>query len=161
MCNTNPLEESAVSPRQFWKRAGLVIAAAVVVNLAVYLVAKAAGVELLVPMGASPVPLEPAPVAVFTVVPLVLAAVLILVLRRVGVASPAVFAGVAAVALLLSLSAPLSADLAASNKLVLASMHTVAGLAALLGLTPLFRRVRVGAPRSAGSASTGSASAGA
>ena len=144
-----------MSPRQFWKRAGLVIAAAVVVNLAVYLVAKAAGVEILVPMGASPVPLEAAPVVVFTVVPLVLAAVLLLVLRRVGVASPAVFTGVAAVVLLLSLAAPLTADLAVSNKLVLASMHAVAGLAALLGLTSLFRRVRVGAPRSTGGASAG------
>jgi hypothetical protein len=144
-----------MSPQQFWKRAGLVIAAAVVVNLAVYLVAKAAGVEILVPMGASPVPLEAGLVVVFTVVPLVLAAVLLLVLRRVGVASPAVFAGVAAVVLLLSLAAPLTADLAVSNKLVLASMHAVAGLAALLGLTPLFRGVRVGAPRSAGGASAG------
>ena len=144
-----------MSPQQFWKRAGLVITAAVVVNLAVYLVAKAAGVEILVPMGASPVPLEAGLVVVFTVVPLVLAAVLLLVLRRVGVASPAVFAGVAAVVLLLSLSAPLTADLAASNKLVLASMHVVAGLAALLGLTPLFRRVRVGRPRSAAGASAG------
>jgi len=144
-----------MSPQQFWKRAGLVIAAAAAANLAVYLVAKTAGVELLVPMGASPVPLEAGLVVVFTVVPLVLAAVLILVLRRVGVASPAVFAGVAAVAVLLSLSAPLTADLAASNKLVLASMHAVAGLAALLGLTPLFRGVRVGAPRSADGASAG------
>jgi len=144
-----------MSPQQFWKRAGLVIAAAAVVNLTVYLVAKAAGVEILVPMGGSPVPLEAAPVVVFTVVPLLLAAVLLLVLRRVGVASPAAFAGVAAVVLLLSLSAPLTADLAASNKLVLASMHAVAGLAALLGLTPLFRRVRVGRPGSAAGASAG------
>jgi hypothetical protein len=106
-------------------------------------------------MGTSPVPLEAAPVVVFTVIPLVLAAVLLLVLRRVGVASPAVFAGVAGVVLLLSLAAPLTADLAVSNKLVLASMHAVAGLAALLGLTPLFRGVRVGAPRSAGGASVG------
>jgi hypothetical protein len=144
-----------MSPQQFWKRAGLVIAAAVVGNLAVYLVAKAAGVEILVPMGSSPVPLEAAPVVVFTVVPLVLAAVLSLVLGRVGVANPAVFAGLAAVALLLSLSAPLTADIAVSNKLVLASMHAVAGLAALLGLTPLVRGVRVGAPRSAGGAPVG------
>jgi hypothetical protein len=144
-----------LSPQQFWTRAGLVIAAAAAVNLAVYLVAKAAGVELLVPMGAAPVPLEAAPVIVFTVVPLVLAAVLLLALRRVGVASAAVFAAVAAVVLLLSLAAPLAADLAASNKLVLASMHLVAGFAALLGLTPLFRSVRLGAPRTATGASAG------
>ena len=142
-----------MSPRQFWRRAGLVIAAAAVVNLAVYLVAKAAGLELLVPMGATPVPLEAAPVVVFTVVPLLLAAVLLLVLRRVGVGSLAVFAGVAAVVLLLSLAAPLTADLAVPNKLVLASMHTVAGLAALLGLAPLIRGVRVGEPSPAGGAS--------
>jgi hypothetical protein len=144
-----------MSPQQFWKRAGLVIVAAVIVNLAVYLVAKAAGVEIVVPMGASPVPLDAAPVVVFTVVPLALAAVLLLVLRRVGVASPAVFSGVAAVVLLLSLSAPLTADLAVSNKLVLASMHAVAGLAAVFGLTPLFRGVRVGATRSAAGVSAG------
>ncbi len=144
-----------MSPQQFWQRAGLAIAAAVIVNLAVYLVAKAAGVEILVPMGASPVPLEAGLVVAFTVIPLVLAAVLLLVLRRVGVASPAVFAGAAAVVLLLSLSAPLSGDLAVSNKLVLASMHAVAGLAALAGLAPLFRGLRVGAPRSAAGVSAG------
>jgi hypothetical protein len=132
-----------------------VIAAAAAVNLAVYLVAKAVGVELLVPMGASPVPLDAAPVIVFTVVPLALAAVLLLVLRRVGVASPAVFAAVAAVVLLLSLAAPLAADLAVSNKLVLAWMHIVAGLAALLGLTPLFRGDRVAVPRSSAGAPVG------
>ena len=98
-----------MSPQQFWKRAGLVIAVVVVVNLAVYLVAKAAGVEILVPMGASPVPLEAGLVVVFTVVPLVLAAVLLLFLRRVGVSSPAVFAGLAAVVLLLSLALALAA----------------------------------------------------
>ena len=144
-----------MSPQRFWKRAGLVIASAAVVNLAVYLVAKAAGLELLVPMGATPVALEAAPVVVFTVVPLLLAAVLLLVLRRVGVGSLAVFAGVAAVVLLLSLAAPLTADLAVSNKLVLASMHAVAGVAALLGLTPLFRAVRVGASRSTSGATAG------
>jgi hypothetical protein len=124
---------------QFWRRTGLVIALAAVINVAVYLIATAAGVEILVPQGSTPTPLSVAPVVVFTIVPLVLAAVLLLVLRRVGVSSPRVFAGVVVVVSLLSLAAPLTADLTASNKLVLAAMHLVAGLAALVGLTPLYR----------------------
>jgi hypothetical protein len=130
---------------QFWKRTGLVIAAATVINVAVYLIAKAGGVEILVPMGASPVPLSAALVVVFTIVPLVLAAVFLLVLRRVGVSSSRAFASVVLIVAVLSLLAPLAADLTVSNKLVLATMHVVAGLAALLGLAPLFRPSRVAA----------------
>jgi len=131
---------------QFWRRTGLVIAVAAVINVAVYLIATAAGVEILVPQGATPTPLSVAPVVVFTIVPLVLAAVLLLVLRRVGVSSPRVFAGIVVVVSLLSLAAPLTADLTASNKLVLAAMHMVAGLAALVGLTPLYRAAQTDAP---------------
>jgi hypothetical protein len=40
------------------------------------------------------------------------------------------------------LLAPLTADLTLSNKLTLATMHVVAGLAALLGLTPMYRTAR-------------------
>jgi hypothetical protein len=130
---------------QFWKRAGLLIAAATLVNVAVFLLAKAGGVEILVPMGASPVPLSAALVVVFTIVPLVLAAVFLLVLRRVGVSSSRVFAGVVLTVAVLSLLAPLTADLTVSNKLVLATMHVVAGLAALLRLAPVFRPSRVAA----------------
>jgi len=130
---------------QFWKRTGLVIAAATVINVAVYLIAKAGGLEILVPMGASPVPLSAALVVVFTIVPLVLAAVFLLILRRVGVSSSRVFAGIVLTVAVLSLLAPLAADLTVSNKLVLATMHVVAGLAALLGLAPLFRPVHVAA----------------
>jgi len=130
---------------QFWKRTGLVIAAATVINVAVYLIAKAGGVEILVPMGASPVPLSAALVVVFTIVPLVLAAVFLLVLRRAGVSSSRVFAGVVLTVVVLSLLAPLTADLTVLNKLVLATMHVVAGLAALPGLASLFRPSRVAA----------------
>ncbi|HEY5249860.1 MAG TPA: DUF6069 family protein [Dermatophilaceae bacterium] len=123
--------------QQFWKRTGLVIAVAVVVNVAVYLIAKAAGVEILVPQGGSPTPLSVVPVVLFTIIPLVLAAVLILVLRRIGRSTQQIFAGVVVVGTALSLLAPLTADLTVSNKLALAAMHVAAGLAALLGLTPL------------------------
>jgi hypothetical protein len=131
---------------QFWRRTGLVIALAAVINVAVYFIATAAGVEILVPQGSTPSPLSVVPVVVFTIVPLVLAAVLLLVLRRVGVSSPRVFAGIVVVVSLLSLAAPLTADLTASNKLVLAAMHLVAGLAALVGLTPLYRAANADAP---------------
>lgn len=123
--------------QQFWKRTGLVIAVAVVINVAVYLIAKAAGVEVLVPQGAAPTPLSVVPVVLFTIIPLVLAAVLILVLRRIGQSTPRVFAGVVVVGTALSLLAPLTADLTVSNKLALVAMHVAAGLAALVGLTPL------------------------
>jgi hypothetical protein len=131
---------------QLWRRTGLVIALAAVINVAVYFIATAAGVEILVPQGSTPSPLSVVPVVVFTIVPLVLAAVLLLVLRRVGVSSPRVFAGIVVVVSLLSLAAPLTADLTASNKLVLAAMHLVAGLAALVGLTPLYRAANADAP---------------
>jgi hypothetical protein len=129
----------------FWKRAGLVIAAAALINVAVYLIARAVGVVILVPMGASPVPLSVAPVVLFTVVPLVLAAVFLLVLRRVGSSGSRVFAGVVLTVTVHSLVAPMTADLTVSNRLVLAAMHVVAGGAALLGLTPLFGPVHVDA----------------
>ncbi len=132
--------------RQFWRRTGLVIAVAAVMNVAVYLIASAAGVEILVPQGGSPTPLTMVPVVLFTIVPLVLAAVLLLVLRRVGVSSPRVFAGVVLVVTVLSLLAPLTADLTGSNKVTLAVMHVVAGLAALVGLTPLYRPTHAEAP---------------
>jgi hypothetical protein len=128
-----------MSGPQFWKRTGLVIAVAAVINVAIFLIAKAAGVEILVPQGASPTTLTVVPVVLFTAIPLALAAVLVLVLRRVGVSSPRVFAGIVVVGTLLSLLAPLTADLTGSNKLTLASMHLVAGLAALVGLTPMYR----------------------
>lgn len=128
-----------MSGSQFWRRTSVVIAAAAVVNVAVYLIAGAAGVEILVPQGASPTSLGLAPVIVFTAVPLALAAVLMLVLRRFGVSSPRVFAGVVVVGTVLSLLAPMTADLTLSNKLTLAAMHVVAGLAALVGLTPMYR----------------------
>jgi hypothetical protein len=131
---------------QFWRRTGLVIAVAVVINAAVYLIAKAAGVEILVPQGGSPTPLSVVPVVVFTIVPLVLAAVLLLVLRRVGVSSQRVFAGVVVVVTALSLLAPLTADLTVSNKLALGAMHVVAGLAALLGITPMVGTVDAETP---------------
>jgi hypothetical protein len=133
--------------KQFWRRTGLVIAVAAVVNVAVYLIARAIGGEILVPMGGAPAPLSVVPVAVSTIIPLVVvAAVLLLVLRRVGVSSPRVFAGVVIVVTLLSLLAPLTADLSVSNKLVLVAMHLVAGLAALVGLTPLNRPTRADVP---------------
>jgi hypothetical protein len=132
--------------RQFWSRTGLVIAVAGVINVAVFLIAGAVGVEILVPQGASPTPLSVVPVIVFTIVPLVLAAVLLLAFRRVGVSSPRVFASVVVVGTALSLLAPLTAELTASNKLVLAAMHMVAGLAALVGLTPLYRAAPADAP---------------
>ena len=47
-----------MSGKQFWKRTGLVIAVAAVINVAVYLVATAIGVEILVPQGATPTPLS-------------------------------------------------------------------------------------------------------
>jgi hypothetical protein len=143
---TFQFEEEVMSGLQFWRRTGLVIALAVVINVAVYLIATAAGVEILVPQGATPTPLSVVPVVVFTIVPLALAAVLLLVLRRVGVSSPRVFAGVVVVMALLSLLAPLTADLSASNKVTLAVMHVVAGLAALVGLTPLYRAAHADAP---------------
>jgi hypothetical protein len=130
-----------MSGLQFWKRTGLVAVVAAVLNVGVYLIAKAAGVEILVPQGSTPTPLNVATVVVFTIVPLTLAAVLLLVLRRLGVSSPRVFAGVVVVVLLLSLLAPLTADLTTSNKLTLVAMHVIAGLAALVGLTPLYRPV--------------------
>ena len=136
---------------QFWRRTGLVIAVAAAINVAVYLIAKAAGVEILVPQGGSPTPLSVVLVVVFTIVPLVLAAVLLLVLRRVGVSNQRVFAGVVVVVTALSLLAPLTADLIASNKLALAAMHVVAGLAALLGITPMFRMVDAETPVGAAS----------
>jgi hypothetical protein len=132
--------------KQFWRRTGLVIAVAAVVNVAVYLIARAIGGEILVPMGGAPAPLSVVPVAVSTIIPLVVAAVLLLVLRRVGVSSPRVFAGVVIVVTLLSLLAPLTADLSVSNKLVLVAMHLVAGLAALVRLTPLNRPTRADVP---------------
>jgi hypothetical protein len=61
------------------------------------------------------------------------------VLRRVGVSSPRVFGAIVVVGTLLSLFAPLTAELSASNKVTLVVMHLVAGLAALIGLTPLYR----------------------
>jgi hypothetical protein len=124
---------------QFWRRTGLVIAVATVINVAVFLIAKAIGVEILVPQGATPTTLSVVPVVVFTIVPLVLAAVFLLVLRRVGVSSPRVFGAIVVVGTVLSLFAPLTAELSASNKLTLVVMHLVAGLAALIGLTPLYR----------------------
>ncbi|HYO20733.1 MAG TPA: DUF6069 family protein, partial [Dermatophilaceae bacterium] len=120
-----------MSGSQFWKRTGLVIAAAALVNVVVYLVATVAGVDILVPMGASPVPLSVVPVVLFTIVPLVLAAGFLLVLRRLGSSGSRVFAGVALTVMVLSLVAPMTADLTVPNKLVLATMHVVAGLAAL------------------------------
>jgi hypothetical protein len=72
--------------------------------------------------------------------------VLLLVLRRVGVSSPRVFAAVVMVVTLLSLFAPLTADLTASNKATLVVMHLVAGLAALVGLTPLYRAAHAETP---------------
>jgi hypothetical protein len=128
--------------RQFWKRTGLVIAVATIINIGVYLIASAAGVEILAPQGDTATELSIAPVIVATIIPLVLAAVLLLVLRRVGVSSPRVFAGVVGVLTVLSLLAPLTADLTLSNKLTLAAMHVVVGLAALVGLTPLYRTAR-------------------
>jgi hypothetical protein len=124
---------------QFWRRTGLVIAVATVINVAVFLIARAIGVEILVPQGATPTTLSVVPVAVFTIVPLVLAAVFLRVLRRVGVSSPRVFGAIVVVGTLLSLFAPLTAELSASNKVTLVVMHLVAGLAALIGLTPLYR----------------------
>jgi hypothetical protein len=139
-------EEEVMSGPQFWRRTGLVIATASVINIAIYFIAKAAGVEILVPQGETPTPLSVGPVIAFTIIPLVLAALLVLVLRRVGVSSPRVFAGVVVIVGLLSLLAPLTAGLSASNALVLAAMHVVAGLAALLGLTPMYRVDRAEAP---------------
>jgi hypothetical protein len=124
---------------QFWRRTGLVIAVATVINVAVFLIARAIGVEILVPQGATSTTLSVVPVAVFTIVPLVLAAVFLRVLRRVGVSSPRVFGAIVVVGTLLSLFAPLTAELSASNKVTLVVMHLVAGLAALIGLTPLYR----------------------
>jgi hypothetical protein len=124
---------------QFWRRTGLVIAVATVINVAVFLIARAIGVEILVPQGATPTTLSVVPVVVFTIVPLVLAAVFLLVLRRVGVSSPGVFGAIVVVGTVLSLFAPLTAELSASNKVTLVVMHLVAGLAALIGLTPLYR----------------------
>jgi hypothetical protein len=124
---------------QFWRRTGLVIAVATVINVAVFLIARAIGVEILVPQGATSTTLSVVPVVAFTIVPLVLAAVFLLVLRRVGVSSPRVFGAIVVVGTLLSLFAPLTAELSASNKVTLVVMHLVAGLAALIGLTPLYR----------------------
>lgn len=138
-----------MSGSQFWKRAGLVIVAATVVNIAVFLVAKAVGVEILVPQGGAPTALSVAPVMIFTIIPLVLATVLLLLLRRLGVSRPGVFAGIVVVGTVLSLLAPLTADLTVSNKVALAVMHVVAGGAALIGLTPLLRPAQVDAPSGA------------
>jgi len=69
----------------------------------------------------------------------------LLVLRRVGVSSSPIVAGIVLTVAVLSLLAPQTADLTVVNKLVLATMHVVAGLAALLGLAPLFRPSRVAA----------------
>jgi hypothetical protein len=140
------IQEELMYGLPFWKRTGLVVAAAVAINVVVYLVATALGGDILVPQGGSTAPLSVMAVIAVTALPLVLAAVLLLVLRRVGVSSPRVFATIVAIVTVLSLLAPLTAGLSTASALVLSTMHLVAGLAALVGLTPLYRTASAQAP---------------
>lgn len=125
---------------EFWRRTALTIGAAVVVNAALFAVFTWAGADLLIPTGSTTQALTIVPVIATTVIGLVAAALLLLVLRKVGVSRPTTFSVVVIVLTVLSLGAPLTADVSAGNKVALASMHVVVGLAALIGLSSVYRR---------------------
>lgn len=117
-------------------RTGLALAAAVVTNLVIWAIGNAIVDPIQVPGGDGNTDLEWPPVIVATAVGLVAAAVASYAVGRFGKRPRRLFLIVVAVATLLSLAGPLSADLDTDNKLALAAMHVVTGAAAVVALAP-------------------------
>lgn len=119
-------------------RAALVAAAAVAVNLAIYGLARAAGVSLIVPAPGSdePTRLPLGAVVAATVAGVAFGALLLAGLRRYAPdrAAPAFVVAVAVFAVLSLLSGPFSLDTSADNKLVMGSMHVTTAVLTVAGL---------------------------
>lgn len=119
-------------------RAALVAAAAVAVNLAIYGLARAAGVSLIVPApgGDEPTRLPLGAVVAATVAGVAFGALLLAALRRYAPdrAVPAFVIAVAVFTVLSMLSGPLSLDTSMGNKLVMGSMHVTTAVLTVAGL---------------------------
>ena len=137
MTTTSPAARAAASPAAprtsssapVWRAGAAAAALATVANLALYALAGAAGVPLLVRLGADAVVVTTPHVVLASLVPLAAAAS-----RRSG-AALRVVRSAAALATVASLAGPLAAGAGPSAKLTLAAMHVVAGGAFLAATT--------------------------
>lgn len=85
--------------------------------------------------GTEPAPLTAFNVALATVVPAIVAALLMAALVRFTARPAAIFRIIAVVVLLLSLTAPLTQPVGLTNRLVLAALHVITAVVITYGLT--------------------------
>jgi hypothetical protein len=120
---------------------GLVgIALAFVGSLALWVIARLLGIPLLIAMGPpgqnSPVPLSPVGILIVVVISALAATVFYALLRRFfNHRARRIFQILALILLLLSLGAPFSLAVPATNQVVLVLMHLVTGAAIIWALT--------------------------
>ncbi|GGJ46474.1 DUF6069 family protein [Deinococcus roseus] len=104
---------------------------AAVLNVLVFLIAKITGVPLQVFQGTIPMDLTALPVALATLIPAYVAAGVYALAQRAGSRGVLVFQGIGWVFLLLSFFPVVTMPVALATKLVLALMHTIAGVTIL------------------------------
>jgi hypothetical protein len=122
--------QSPALSRLFWVAplAGLVAGLA---NVLLYLLARAAGVEFLMPLGGPGSALQPLPIFmpfVSSFVPALVAGALYAALGRFVRRPTRAFVLIAAIFLILSFGGPLSLPVTTAVKLALSAMHVVAGV---------------------------------
>jgi hypothetical protein len=113
--------------------AGAIAAAA---NVIVYFIALAANVpmQIISPRSGQLEPLPLMPVAIASLVPALVSAVVLLALRRFAPRANLIFQVIAAVFLVVSFGGPLQMPIDAATKFVLNLMHLIAGVVITLGL---------------------------
>lgn len=142
---------SSTPLRTYLRRAGVLTAAAIVVNLLVFGLGNLVGASFVVPAGGSEIQITTAPVVAFTIVPLLLGLALaaLPVARRAprGVRALQVLGAALAV---LSILSPVVAGTDAVSLVFIALLHLVPGAAYVAALQPwAVRPAEAGAPAAA------------
>lgn len=119
---------------------GLAGAISVVVNVVIYVIARIADVDLLVPEGPGSDELARlgiGPVVIASVIPLIIAALLALGLRRWTSQPTTIFRVIVVVGFVLSYVNVVTADLTGGTAVTVGLMHPIVAVAAWFFLTPL------------------------
>jgi hypothetical protein len=128
MTTTTTPELTAAAERPTWRTRVLGLLAATAATLAVWLIADPlAGVNLTARTGAGTVPIGPPPVVVVTLLAGLAGWGLLAVLERYTRRPARTWTIIALAVLIMSLAGPLGNGVGTASKLVLASMHLVAG----------------------------------
>jgi hypothetical protein len=137
--NANVIERPVKSPANLWLSGLLGGAVGLVGSLAIYGIARLLDLPLLVSMGppgqSAPVPMAAGQIIIVVLTAALAATVSYALLRRFfGPRAQRIFQIVALVVLLLSFGAPMTQAVSTINKLLLALMHLVTGIAIVWAL---------------------------